>query len=388
MLHRTFQLCKLSLAHKMVPVILYLVSMPLQYSPFICKIRLHFGKLYVRSLSQLTWYSQLACKHCYLFGMRALFRLCSFCSSPTSHCTTWKGLRTSQLTKEQQGSLHTGNKWKQKKTHFQLHASSWLWCQPSCECLTLWWLFGLCSVGPRLDSTWSLCVVGAMLIVPIPTFVLWGSCSHSHLPQVRNKANNMALILTYKYLKYITFPVLNAAGLFPFPLRFILASFYTEYNFTHFIVNLVALAIAVVPKFPVFHRFRPFRINKYWLCCSDNAVLLNINCITLSALLMWFTCLFLLKSACVMCVMCVCVVLAPKPQHQTMHMRRTLQLVKAWGWTEAQCTVRRLIYTSMHAQIALWSGAAPWRFTMKCNLTTCIIIQHLHTSYIIYANKL
>jgi len=51
--------------------------------------------------------------------------------------------------------------------------------------------------------------------------------------------------------------------LFPFPLRFILASFYTEYNFTHFIVNLVALAVAVVPKFPVFHRFRPFRINKY-----------------------------------------------------------------------------------------------------------------------------
>ena len=52
---------------------------------------------------------------------------------------------------------------------------------------------------------------------------------------------------------FIVFPVI----------LFFLASFYTEYQFNHFIVNLMALLVAVVPKFPMFHKFRLFKINKY-----------------------------------------------------------------------------------------------------------------------------
>ena len=69
----------------------------------------------------------------HLFNTCVLFHLASLCSCPTSHYTMWKGPPTSRLTREQLGSSLTGNKWKQKKMHFQLHASSWLWCQLSCE---------------------------------------------------------------------------------------------------------------------------------------------------------------------------------------------------------------------------------------------------------------
>lgn len=44
---------------------------------------------------------------------------------------------------------------------------------------------------------------------------------------------------------------------------FILASFYTDYQFNHFCANGVSLLIGVVPKFPLFHMVRFFGINKY-----------------------------------------------------------------------------------------------------------------------------
>ncbi|KAJ8313627.1 hypothetical protein KUTeg_008188 [Tegillarca granosa] len=44
---------------------------------------------------------------------------------------------------------------------------------------------------------------------------------------------------------------------------FFLASFYTKYDKVHFIVNAVALAVAVLPKLPMFHGVRIFGINKW-----------------------------------------------------------------------------------------------------------------------------
>ncbi|XP_065896659.1 ORM1-like protein 3 [Dysidea avara] len=44
---------------------------------------------------------------------------------------------------------------------------------------------------------------------------------------------------------------------------FILASFYTSYNFYHFIWNFLALLVALIPKLPELHRFRLWKINKY-----------------------------------------------------------------------------------------------------------------------------
>ena len=240
-----------------------------------------FWKLYVRSLSQRTWYNQPARKH-----FHSLACMLSFTFARSA-------VLVHRISLRERDSLHLGWPGSNREAHtlgtngngrrLTFDYTQVLDCDAGhlVSVPHTLMLIGLLTVGPRLDSTRSLCVVSAMLIVPIPTFVLWSFCSHSHF-------------CTLKFL-------------FPFPLRFILASFYTEYNFTHFIVNLVALAVAVVPKFPVFHRFRPFRINKYWLCCSDITALLNIQPITPSALLMWFFCLFLLNSA---CVMCVCVVLA------------------------------------------------------------------------------
>ena len=45
---------------------------------------------------------------------------------------------------------------------------------------------------------------------------------------------------------------------------FILSSFYTHYSFSHFVVNLVFMLLAVIPKLPQFHGVRLFGINKYW----------------------------------------------------------------------------------------------------------------------------
>lgn len=51
----------------------------------------------------------------------------------------------------------------------------------------------------------------------------------------------------------------------PFSLcRYILASFYTKYDPTHFLVNTCSLLSVLLPKLPQFHGVRIFGINKYW----------------------------------------------------------------------------------------------------------------------------
>uniref|UniRef100_A0A8C4CB63 ORM1-like protein n=1 Tax=Denticeps clupeoides TaxID=299321 RepID=A0A8C4CB63_9TELE len=44
---------------------------------------------------------------------------------------------------------------------------------------------------------------------------------------------------------------------------YILASFYTKYDATHFLVNTVSLLSVLLPKLPQFHGVRIFGINKY-----------------------------------------------------------------------------------------------------------------------------
>ena len=46
-------------------------------------------------------------------------------------------------------------------------------------------------------------------------------------------------------------------------IRFFIASFYTKYDKTHFIINLATMLLAVVPKFPIFFGVRLFGINRY-----------------------------------------------------------------------------------------------------------------------------
>lgn len=42
-----------------------------------------------------------------------------------------------------------------------------------------------------------------------------------------------------------------------------MASFYTKYDYYHFVINFIALALSVIPKLPQFHGVRLFGINKY-----------------------------------------------------------------------------------------------------------------------------
>lgn len=44
---------------------------------------------------------------------------------------------------------------------------------------------------------------------------------------------------------------------------FLLASFYTKYDPTHFIINLAAMLLVLIPKLPQLHGVRLFGINKY-----------------------------------------------------------------------------------------------------------------------------
>jgi len=44
---------------------------------------------------------------------------------------------------------------------------------------------------------------------------------------------------------------------------FILASFYSDYNQWHFLLNFSTLALAVIPKLPQLYKVRLFGINKY-----------------------------------------------------------------------------------------------------------------------------
>ena len=43
--------------------------------------------------------------------------------------------------------------------------------------------------------------------------------------------------------------------------RFVLTSFYTKYDATHFVINLAALVVVLVPKLPHFHRLRLVNSN-------------------------------------------------------------------------------------------------------------------------------
>ncbi|CAM4762456.1 unnamed protein product [Rotaria magnacalcarata] len=44
---------------------------------------------------------------------------------------------------------------------------------------------------------------------------------------------------------------------------FFIASFYTKYDKTHFMINMVTMLLAVIPKFPIFFGVRLFNINRY-----------------------------------------------------------------------------------------------------------------------------
>lgn len=44
---------------------------------------------------------------------------------------------------------------------------------------------------------------------------------------------------------------------------FILASYYSDYNATHFAINFLVLALCLLPKLPSFYKVRLFGINKY-----------------------------------------------------------------------------------------------------------------------------
>jgi len=44
---------------------------------------------------------------------------------------------------------------------------------------------------------------------------------------------------------------------------FFLTSFYTKYDSFHFVLNITALLLVLVPKLPQFHQVRIFGINKY-----------------------------------------------------------------------------------------------------------------------------
>lgn len=44
---------------------------------------------------------------------------------------------------------------------------------------------------------------------------------------------------------------------------FLLASFYTKYEFNHFAINFATLLMVLIPKLPQFHMVRLFGINKY-----------------------------------------------------------------------------------------------------------------------------
>lgn len=44
---------------------------------------------------------------------------------------------------------------------------------------------------------------------------------------------------------------------------FLMASFYTKYDSTHFFINFFTLIVVLIPKLPQFHGVRLFGINKY-----------------------------------------------------------------------------------------------------------------------------
>ena len=45
--------------------------------------------------------------------------------------------------------------------------------------------------------------------------------------------------------------------------RYFLASFYTKYDTTHFVINTASLLSVLIPKLPQLHGVRLFGINKY-----------------------------------------------------------------------------------------------------------------------------
>lgn len=79
----------------------------------------------------------------------------------------------------------------------------------------------------------------------------------------------LLLISIYFYIKIFIVKVVLQC-IFPYIVmfysffRFFLASFYTKYDFTHFILNFSFLVLVLLPKLPQFHMVRLFGINKYW----------------------------------------------------------------------------------------------------------------------------
>lgn len=66
----------------------------------------------------------------------------------------------------------------------------------------------------------------------------------------------LALAILHKFSKTLTTSLSLC--------RYILASFYTKYDPTHFLVNTCSLLSVLLPKLPQFHGVRIFGINKYW----------------------------------------------------------------------------------------------------------------------------
>lgn len=66
-----------------------------------------------------------------------------------------------------------------------------------------------------------------------------------------------------------------------FPYSYILTSFYTKYDPTHFFINTCSLLSVLLPKLPQFHGVRIFGINKYWQTqiSTVNTGLLNFCCL-------------------------------------------------------------------------------------------------------------
>lgn len=44
---------------------------------------------------------------------------------------------------------------------------------------------------------------------------------------------------------------------------FLITSYCTNYEFSHFLVNIATLVLVLLPKLPLFHKVRLFNINKY-----------------------------------------------------------------------------------------------------------------------------
>ncbi|XP_038044762.1 ORM1-like protein 2 isoform X2 [Patiria miniata] len=82
---------------------------------------------------------------------------------------------------------------------------------------------------------------------------IWSDCQQTerYLTQWEQIDNGDQFTTTRKFLTVV--PIV----------MFFLASFYTKYQATHFLINGIFTLIIVLPKLPMFHGVRIFNINKY-----------------------------------------------------------------------------------------------------------------------------